>query len=138
MRKVGIILCGWVAVLGLGTSPALAQKKSVAEEILDILKADNKISEQQYRDLLNKAKAESEAREAGVEAFKRDSVKDVKKSMDGLDRVSFFGDLRLRHEGFFQERKGPDAQARQPERGRRRFGAEVNISDAIESGSVTP
>ncbi len=84
MRKVGIILCGWVAVLGLGTSPALAQKKSVAEEILDILRADNKISEQQYRDLLNKAKAESEAREAGVEAFKRDSVKDVKKSMDWL------------------------------------------------------
>jgi len=134
MRKVGIILCGWVAVLGLGTSPALAQKKSVAEEILDILKADNKISEQQYRDLLNKAKAESEAREAGVEAFKRDSVKDVKKSMDWLDRVSFFGDLRLRHEGFFQDRKGPDAQARQRERVRLRFGAKVKINDEIEGG----
>lgn len=58
--KVKIILYGLVAILGLWTSPALAQKKSVAEEILDILRAKNQISEEQYRALLNKARAEEE------------------------------------------------------------------------------
>src|SRR6266508_6155561 len=60
MRKVGILLCGGVVALGLWVTPAFAQKKSVAEEILDILRANNQISEEQYRALLNKAKAEEE------------------------------------------------------------------------------
>jgi hypothetical protein len=119
--------------LGLWTSPALAQKKSVAEEILDILRAENKISEEKYRELLNKAKAETEAREAGVEAFRRDSVKDVKKSVDWLDRVTFFGDMRARLEGFYQD-GGPNGNARTRERIRLRFGARIRISDELEGG----
>src|SRR5437016_9146922 len=112
MRMRGVFLCGGVIAVGLwSANPALAQKKSVAEEILDILRDDHKISEQQYRDLMNKAKAENEAREAGVEAFRRDDVKDVKKSIDWLDRLSFFGDLRPRREGFYQEH-GPNASTR--------------------------
>ncbi|MBI3302277.1 MAG: putative porin [Deltaproteobacteria bacterium] len=133
MRKFGIILCGWMVTVGLWVSPALTQKKSVAEEILDILRADNKISEQQYKDLMNKAKAENEAREAGVEAFRRDSVKDVKKSVDWLDRITLLGDLRVRHEGFFQAR-GPNGNTRNRERFRLRFGARMKISDELEAG----
>ncbi|HKA55712.1 MAG TPA: hypothetical protein VKJ47_18825, partial [Candidatus Binatia bacterium] len=74
MRKIGISLCGWLMVMGLWGSPVLAQKRSVAEEILDILRAEHQISDEKYYELLNKAKAENEAREAGLEAFRRDPV----------------------------------------------------------------
>ena len=133
MRKLSISLCGGLVMIGLWVSPALAQKKSVAEEILDILRADNKISDQQYRDLMAKAKAESEAREAGVEAFRRDPVKDVKKSIDWLDRFSLFGDMRVRGEGFWQN-SGPNANARFRERIRLRFGATIKVSDEALAG----
>ena len=133
MRKFAAIMCGGLIVLGLWRSPALAQKKSVAEEILDILKADNKISDQQYQELMSKAKAENEAREAGVEAFRRDPVKEVKKGIDWLDRFTFAGDLRVRSEGFFQDH-GPNAEARVRERFRLRFGATMKLSDEVLAG----
>ncbi len=133
MRKIGISLCGWLVMMGLWVSPALAQKKSVAEEILDILKAEHQINDEKYNELLSKAKAENEAREAGVEAFRRDPVKDVKKSIDWLDRFTFAGDMRVRSEGFFQE-QGPNATARVRERIRLRFGATMKITDEVLAG----
>ena len=133
MRKLSVSLCGWLVMTGLWVSPALAQRTSVAEEILGILKADNKISEQQYQDLMAKAKAENEAREAGVEAFRRDPVKDVKNSIDWLNRFSFSGDIRNRLEGFFQN-SGPNATARVRERVRLRFGATMKITDEVLGG----
>ncbi len=133
MRKIGISLCGWLVMMGLWVSPALAQKKSVAEEILDILKAEHQINDEKYNELLSKAKAENEAREAGVEAFRRDPVKDVKKSIDWLDRFTFAGDMRVRSEGFFQEH-GPNANARIRERIRLRFGATMKINDEVLAG----
>src|SRR5262244_3186551 len=133
MRKIGISLCGWLMVMGLWGSPVLAQKRSVAEEILDILRAEHQISDEKYYELLNKAKAENEAREAGLEAFRRDPVKDVKKSIDWLDRFTFSGDMRVRSEGFYQER-GPDATSRIRERIRLRFGATMKITDEVLAG----
>src|SRR5262249_9023777 len=132
VKRVVVLLCTAGVVIGLwGATPALAQKKSVAEEILDILKASHQISDQQYQDLLNKAKAETEQREAGVEAFRRDPVRDVKKNLDWLDRISLFGDVRARYEGFFQSR-GPSARERNRERFRMRFGARLKVSDELE------
>jgi hypothetical protein len=133
MRKLSVSLCGGLVMMGLWISPALAQKSSVAEEILGILKADNKISEQQYQDLMAKARAENEAREAGVEAFRRDPVKDVKASIDWLNRFTFSGDMRNRFEGFYQEH-GPNATARNRERIRFRFGATMKINDEVLGG----
>jgi hypothetical protein len=133
MRKFAAIVCGGFIVLGLWRNPALAQKKSVAEEILDILKADNKISDQQYQELMSKAKAENEAREAGVEAFRRDPVKDVRKAISWLDRFTFSGDLRVRNEDFFQA-NGPNAEARVRQRFRLRFGATMKLSDEVLAG----
>jgi hypothetical protein len=130
-KKVMTLLCvGGIAVGFLGATPASAQKKSVAEEILDILRADNKISEQQYRDLMAKAKAESEAREAGLEAFRRDPVKEAKKGIDWLDRFSFAGDMRVRGEGFYQDR----VNGRTRERIRLRLGATMKITDELLAG----
>lgn len=60
MKKIGIALCAGIITVGLlVTSPAQATK-SVAEEILDILKANDQISEQQYKVLMIKVRAEDE------------------------------------------------------------------------------
>jgi len=40
---------------------------------------------------------------AQVEELQKRTVTDGKKEVDWLNRISFFGDIRLRHEGFFQD-----------------------------------
>lgn len=60
-----------VTALGLSLAaagPAPASEKSVAEEILDILRASHQINERQYQDLLEKARSE----QRGTEAAKPD------------------------------------------------------------------
>jgi putative porin len=135
MRKIGSVLATGLIMVGLWAGLAQAQKKSVAEEILEVLRAENKISEEKYQELMNRAKAENEAREAGVEAYRRDPVKIIKadKSFDWLNRFSFFGDLRVRGEGFYQDH-GPAANARTRMRYRLRFGAQMKISDELLAG----
>ena len=78
MRKLMVTFWSGLVAIAFGVSPALAQKRSVAEEILEILRAENKISDEKYQELMNRAKAENEAREAGVEAYRRDPVKMIK------------------------------------------------------------
>lgn len=133
MRKLGSLVCSGLTVLGLWAPPAVAQKQSVAEEILGILRAEDKISEEKYRELMSRAKAENEQREAGVEAFRRDPVADVKKSIDWLNRFSFSGDMRNRFEGIYQSH-GPNATARNRERLRLRFGVTAKITDEVLAG----
>lgn len=135
MRKIRIIIFSGLAVIHLLAGTVLAQKKSVAEEILEVLRAENKISEEKYRELMNKAKAETEEREVGVEAYRRDPIKIIKedKNFDWLNRFSFSGDMRVRMEGFYQN-KGPAANARTRERVRLRLGARMKISDELEGG----
>lgn len=135
MRKMSTIILSGFALVHLLAGAGLAQKKSVAEEILEILRAENKISEERYQELMNRAKAETEAREAGVEAYRRDPVKTIKqdKSLDWLNRFSFSGDLRARGEGFYQEH-GPLANARTRMRYRLRLGAQMKISDELLAG----
>jgi hypothetical protein len=135
MRKLAVTFWSGLVAVTLGASPVFAQKRSVAEEILEILRADKTISEEKYRELMNKAKAETEEREAGVEAFRRDPVKLVKadRSLDWLNRFTFSGDVRARMEGFYQD-EGRNANARSRMRFRLRFGAQMKISDELLAG----
>ncbi len=135
MRKLMVTFWSGLVAIAFGVSPALAQKRSVAEEILEILRAENKISDEKYQELMNRARAENEAREAGVEAYRRDPVKMIKadRSLDWLSRFTFSGDLRVRMEGFYQDH-GPNANARTRERFRLRFGAQMKISDELLAG----
>ena len=69
MKRRGSLVCGGLIAAGLLLAgSAFAQEKSVAVEILDILKANGQISDQQYRDLMVKAQAEGEKVEAAVSA----------------------------------------------------------------------
>ncbi|MBM4257169.1 MAG: hypothetical protein FJ147_14875 [Deltaproteobacteria bacterium] len=135
MRKLTVTLWSSLVAIVLGATPVSAQKRSVAEEILEILRAENKISQDKYDELMNRAKAENEAREAGVEAFSRDPVKAIKaeRSLDWLNRFTFSGDVRVRMEGFYQD-QGRNANARTRERFRLRFGAQMKINDELLAG----
>ena len=65
MRRLGLGLAFCVGLVAAGLLLARpVQAKNVAAEILDILKANGQISEQQYRDLMIKAQAEDEKVEA--------------------------------------------------------------------------
>ena len=63
MKRLGLAFCVGLVAAGLLVARP-AQAKNVAAEILDILKANGQISEQQYRDLMIKAQAEDEQAEA--------------------------------------------------------------------------
>jgi hypothetical protein len=74
--------------------------------------------------------AQAEQHSKAVEELKKTAVADVKKNVDWLNRFSFFGDIRVRHEGFFQD----GVEARNRQRLRLRFGARLQISDELEGG----
>ena len=75
-------------------------------------------------------KTQAEQQAKAVEELKKRTVAEGKKEVDWLNRISFFGDIRLRHEGFFQDQ----VQARNRQRLRLRFGAKVQLSDELEAG----
>ncbi len=132
------LLCAGGILVGLGGGTPVAaqnQTKSVAEELIEVLEADGKISKNKADELRQRAKAENEARDAGVEAYRRDPVKAVKADQDWLNRLTFFGDMRARWEGIYQEHgSGINAHARNRERFRLRFGVRAKITDEIEAG----
>lgn len=131
-KTVVLVFCAAGMFLGsLWAEPAYAQRRSVAEELIEILEADGKISSSKADELRQRARVENEAREAGVEAFRRDPVKAVKedKSFDWLKRISFSGDIRWRTEGFYQD----EVNARTRERIRLRLGMKAKISDELEA-----
>jgi hypothetical protein len=59
MRKICTIILSGFALVHLFAGAGLAQKRSVAEEILEILRAENKISEEKYQELMNRARQKS-------------------------------------------------------------------------------
>lgn len=62
-----------LAVLAIfWTSQVRAQEKSMAEKLLDVLRANQQITEQQYKELLKEAKAEKDAAKADREAARAD------------------------------------------------------------------
>lgn len=77
-KRLGTALGAGIIALGLCTAPP-AHAKNVAAEILDILKANGQISEQQYRDLMIKAVAEEEQHNAAAELPQK--VADVEKKV---------------------------------------------------------
>jgi len=86
--------------------------------------------ESQQQALQQQTQAQAEQQSKAVEELKKTAVADVKKNIDWLNRFTFFGDIRVRHEGFYQD----GLSARNRQRLRLRFGARVAVSDEIEGG----
>src|SRR5215204_2109309 len=108
----------------LQTSPPVVAAGSEVQERLSRL-------ESQQQTLVTQTQTQAEQQAKAVEELKKTTVADVKKNIDWLNRISFFGDIRVRHEGFYQDTIG----ARNRQRLRLRFGARIQISDELE-GSV--
>jgi hypothetical protein len=70
------------------------------------------------------------ATQAQVEEMRKAAVADVKKEIDWLSRFTLFGDIRVRHEGFYQD----GVTARNRQRFRLRVGARLKVSDELEGG----
>jgi hypothetical protein len=80
---------------------------------------------------LESRQAELQAQVQGqAEQQAKTVVADVKKNIDWLSRFSFFGDIRVRQEGFYQN----EVDARNRLRFRLRFGARLTVSDELEGG----
>ncbi len=86
--------------------------------------------ESRQQELAAQTQVQAEQQAKTVEDLKKTAVADVKKNIDWLSRVSLFGDIRLRHEGFYQD----GVTSRNQERFRLRLGARIQISDELEGG----
>lgn len=86
--------------------------------------------EAQQQDLLARTAAQAEQQTRAIADVKKAAVADVKKSIDWLNRFTLFGDIRVRHEGFYQER----VRTRNRERFRLRVGARLKVSEELEGG----
>src|SRR5712692_458249 len=125
LQAKGILEEKDLAQLKVSAAPA-APSAPVAQNVTERLSR----LESQQQVLLTQTQTQAEQQAKAVEDLKKTAVVDVKKNIDWLNRISFFGDIRLRHEGFYQD--GIDARNRQ--RLRLRFGARVQISDELEGG----
>jgi hypothetical protein len=103
-------------------APAVAAVPEINERLSRV--------ESHQQALQAQAQTQAEQQTKAVEELKKTAVADVKKNIDWLNRFSFFGDIRARHEGFYQQ----DIPARNRQRLRLRVGARIVVSDEIESG----
>ena len=88
-NRLGIAVIA-LCIFGLSGSPSFAEEKSVAEEILDILKANVQITEHQYDALIIKAQDEEEQRASDA----RQAASNAAAQAHWADRVTLFGDFR--------------------------------------------
>jgi hypothetical protein len=123
LRAKGILGESDVAQLQGPTTPRTSMV-AAAPEITERLAR----VESQQQALQAQAQAQTEQQSKAVEELKKTAVADVKKSIDWLNRLSFFGDIRVRHEGFYQN----GLEARNRQRLRLRFGARLTVSDEVE------
>jgi len=124
LRKKGILEEKDLAQLQGPTAPVTS-----AAAAPDLTERLSRVESQQQA-LLTQTQTQAEQQAKAVEDLKETAVADVKKNVDWLSRVSLFGDIRLRHEGFYQD--GVDS--RNQERFRLRVGARLQISDELEGG----
>ena len=128
-----MILCRIVCacatlLLFIGPATGFAAEKTVAEEILDVLRANEQISEQQYDDLVLRVRDETARRQN----LTTPAVAASKESW--VDRFTLSGDFRGRYEGFWYDRDPANAKldSRNRMRMRTRLGLKAKVNDRID------
>ncbi|MBW2713446.1 MAG: putative porin, partial [Deltaproteobacteria bacterium] len=129
-----------LALCGISNHTAIASEPSVAEEILNILKSTGQISQDQYDELLTKARDEEASRAVPAAA--------LEKELDWTEHFTWYGDFRARGEHFNYDDDPDGVQADDRTRGRYRariglnatvneyFGANFRLSTGNESTST--
>ncbi len=108
---------------GLTMMPSPSQGKG----ILEILKDKGVITEEEYKQAVEEAKGKDDkvVQEAKAEASKQSKLP------DWLNRTSFFGDIRYRHEGFYNSQIQQNSPTRNRERIRARLGLGIDVTPEI-------
>ena len=119
---IGAALFGVVIIIASGV--VRADEAKSGKDLGDILLKKGVITEEELRQAREEEKQKQAAGESRLDALKAKLPK-------WLDMITPFGDIRLRHEGFYQE----DKTARNRFRVRARIGLTANVSDEI-SGTV--
>jgi hypothetical protein len=88
------------------------------------LRVKGVITEAEYRQALEEAKSQDKRVVA--------AVKKEAKVPDWLSRTSLSGDLRFRHEGFYNATTADNQPTRNKERVRARLGANINVSEELQ------
>ena len=120
-----IAMAAAVSLVVIAPGLVAGADKSVAEEILDILRANGQLSERQYDELLMKAQDEIRApARASVDA-------DADR---WYDRIEMYGDVRARYEGFWfnEDPTGFEKDDRQRMRYRARIGLRAEVNDHFD------
>src|SRR6266550_410665 len=119
-------------LLALLIGLALGVPSSQAKGILEILRDKGVITQEEYQQAIEETqgkdkKVVDEAKsEAKAEATKQSKLP------DWLSRTSFFGDIRFRHEGFYNSEIDTNNPTRNRERIRLRLGTRVDVSDELQ------
>lgn len=119
-RRKGFLTVVFLLFLGLNPVPALSQGKG----ILEILRDKGVITEAEYQQALEEARGQQKK---AVEEVKKEA-----KVPDWLSRTFLFGDIRYRHEGFYNSTLTNNQPTRNRERIRARLGLGVNISEELQ------
>ncbi len=108
---------------GVMAIPSLSHGKG----ILEILRDKGVITEDEYKQAIEEAKGNDDkvVQEAKAEASKQSKLP------DWLNRTSFFGDLRYRHEGFYNSQIQQNSPTRNRERIRARLGLGVDVNEEL-------
>jgi polyhydroxyalkanoate synthesis regulator phasin len=99
-----------------------------ARGVLDILREKGILSEEEYKQAIEEVQdQEKKARQEIAEKGKKEST-----LPDWLSRISLFGDLRYRHEGFYNSTITTNSPDRNRERIRARFGLGVDVTEEVQ------
>lgn len=137
MRRVIVTLM----VAGMVGAPGQAAGQAATERRLRALEESLREAQQEIERLrgeMRQQKAISQGTQTQIEESRKATEEQVKKGLtvpDWLKTTSLFGDVRVRHEGFYHQpsKKGTSVTARNRERVRARIGARAKFSDELSA-----
>lgn len=115
MKRFGVLLFVVFCVNFVYAEITNAEQENYVQEILDILKQNDVVTDEQYQDITQKIKAKE-------------------KKSKWTEKIKLYGDLRLRHDTQWKTDEDGDKDPRNRERFRFRLGMKAEINEATEIG----
>ncbi len=99
--------------------------------ILEILRDKGVITDEEYRQAIDEAQGKDKQVVDQAKSEAKAEATKVTKLPDWLNRTTFFGDIRYRHEGFYNSAIDTNNPTRNRERIRLRLGTKVEVSEEL-------
>ena len=140
MRGIVCAVMGLVMLVGM---PTVARSETTEQRLRSLEQAlkDAQQEIQRLKDEVRQQRAISQGTQTQIEAARQAQEEQAKKVVTAdklpefLKRISIFGDLRMRHEGFYHQpaKDGVLVTARNRERLRARVGIKATLSDELST-----